>query len=37
MLILFQNNFPKLHVPESSTDCLLGALGTEMYSRDVGY
>ena len=28
MLILFQNNFPKLHVPESSTESLLGALGT---------
>lgn len=28
MLVLFQNNFPKLHVPEGSTDSLLGGFDT---------
>ena len=27
MLILFQNNFPKLRVPEGSTDSLLVGFG----------
>lgn len=28
MLVLFQNNFPKLHVPEVSTDSLLEGFDT---------